>query len=294
MGVIVRPPLGDGVMAKEKKSCFIIMPITTPEGMVEKYRDGKKHFEHVLECLFGPSVSRAGYEPVPPKAKGSDLIHAGIIENLETADLVLCDMSCLNPNVFFEFGIRTALNKPVCLVKDEFIGKVPFDTTILNFQDYQSTLEPWDLDKEINKLSEHIAASAKRSKDVNTLWKYFGLKQEAQVYEGETGTEGKLDFLAMQMGAVLQRFDTMEERYTPEPESRTSENWIDVAREFTIDMLPKGGIYGIVGYEDDNERTLKVVLSESLSLSVQRQIRARAWAILKVRVRFEMGSAYRK
>ena len=49
---------------------------------------------------------------MPPTASGSDLIHAKIIKNLETADLVLCDMSALNPNVFFEFGMRTALNKP--------------------------------------------------------------------------------------------------------------------------------------------------------------------------------------
>jgi len=51
------------------------------------------------------------------------LIHAEIIRNIENADLVLCDMSCLNPNVFFEFGIRTSLNKPVSVVKMRSLKK---------------------------------------------------------------------------------------------------------------------------------------------------------------------------
>jgi hypothetical protein len=140
----------------EKKTCFIIMPITTPDTRLEDYRDGADHFKHVLECLFVPSVQKAGYEPIPPIAKGSDLIHAEIVSNLETADLVLCDMSCLNPNVFFEFGIRTSLNKPVCVVKDELTEKVPFDAGIINHHEYGSGLEHWNMDEEIDKLVEHV------------------------------------------------------------------------------------------------------------------------------------------
>ncbi len=102
-------------MADEKKTRFIIMPITTPKAFLDTYRDGKEHFKHVLKCLFIPSVEAAGYTAIPPIAKGADLIHAVTIENLEKADLVLCDMSCLNPNVFFKFGIRTSSNKPVCV-----------------------------------------------------------------------------------------------------------------------------------------------------------------------------------
>ena len=43
-------------MAKEEKKCFIIMPITTPDTYIERYRDGLDHFKHVLLCLFVPAV----------------------------------------------------------------------------------------------------------------------------------------------------------------------------------------------------------------------------------------------
>ncbi|HET6456594.1 MAG TPA: hypothetical protein VFI02_19510 [Armatimonadota bacterium] len=194
----------------EKKTCFIIMPITTPDHMLGVYRDGERHFKHVLECLFIPSVEKAGFEAIPPEAKGSDLIHAEIIGRLESSDLVLCDMSCLNPNVFFEFGIRTSLNKPVCVVKDEHTPKVPFDTSLLNHHEYSSTLGAWELEKEMETLAKHIATSAERSNGQNTLWKYFGLKSEAKSYEGESGAENKLDLIAMQLDSMQQRLGQME------------------------------------------------------------------------------------
>jgi len=188
-------------MATEK-TCFIIMPITTPDFMLDKYHDGKEHFKHILDCLFIPSVEKAGYQAIPPIAKGADLIHAEVVHNLETADIVLCDMSCLNPNVFFEFGIRTSLNKPVCVVKDELTEDVPFDAAILNYHEYKSSLEPWYLEAEVEALSKHIVASAERSKNENAVWKYFGLKKVAVPSEGEGGMEAKLDYLITKVDSL--------------------------------------------------------------------------------------------
>ena len=123
--------------------CFIIMPISTPETCVPLYQGDEDHFEHVLECLFIPAVEKAGFKAVRPAAKAAEVIQAVIIQNLEKADLVLCDMSTLNANVFFELGIRTALGKPVCLVKDDITQKVPFDTSIVNYYEYLSALPSW-------------------------------------------------------------------------------------------------------------------------------------------------------
>lgn len=128
-------------------SCFIIMPVSTPEMMVDDYGRDKDHFRHVLDHLFLPAVRSAGLDPILPTAEGSQLIHPEIVKNLEKADLVLCDMSILNPNVFFELGIRTALNKPVCLVRDNLTELVPFDMSIVNNHTYQSSLVPWVIDR---------------------------------------------------------------------------------------------------------------------------------------------------
>jgi hypothetical protein len=153
------------------KKCFIIMPITLPDPEVEhKYLNDIFHFTRVLEHLFVPAINNAGFRPVSPVTEGSKLIHADIINNLKTSDIVLCDMSALNPNVFFELGIRTALNKPVCMVVDHLTDNVPFDTSLLNYYKYNAYLQPWFLPNDIIGLTEHIRKSGL---DCNSFWECF-------------------------------------------------------------------------------------------------------------------------
>ena len=199
--------------------CFIIMPITTHDGFREKYRDGAEHFQHVLHSLLIPAVEKAKFVPIPPAIKGADVIQAEIVKKLETADLVLCDMSTLNPNVFFEWGIRTALNKPVCVVRDELTEKVPFDTGLLNHLEYKSTLNAWDIATEIDKIATHIQDSATSSKGTNPLWKYFGAKSDAVPAPKESGVDGKLDLMFMQLDAMRQKVDSLEVSNSPVPPS---------------------------------------------------------------------------
>ena len=199
----------ESTMGDDKKTCFIIMPITTPDSMLRAYKDDTEHFTHVYECLFEPSVTKAGYEPIPPKAKGADVIHADIVTKLEDASLVLCDMSCLNPNVFFELGIRTSLNKPVCLVADDQTAKVPFDTGIINFQPYDSSLKAWNLQSEVDRLSEHLKASGEGSEGGNTLWKVFGMQSESKPYEGGSGSDTKMDYLTLQVESLRKTIDRL-------------------------------------------------------------------------------------
>lgn len=158
--------------------CFIVMPITTYEP--EKYSNDQDHFKHVLDFLFIPAIEKAGFNAIPPSAEGGDIIHGEIIKNIQHADLVLCDMSSLNANVFFELGIRTAVNKSVCLVKDDATPKVPFDISIINHHTYISALNPWTLEKQIEALSNHIIKSAQKSDGKNSMWNYFSLSSDAK------------------------------------------------------------------------------------------------------------------
>jgi hypothetical protein len=128
-----------GEAEEDKKTCFVAMPVTTPEEYSEKFNDSA-HFSHVLDHLFTPAIQDAGYRVIPPASTGSDLIQAEIIRNLEQADLVLCDMSSLNPNVFFELGIRTALDRPIVIVRDNLTPKIPFDINAINNLTYEAAL----------------------------------------------------------------------------------------------------------------------------------------------------------
>ena len=80
------------------------MPITTPQDLIKDYNNDSKHFHRLLDRFFTPAIELAGFESISPVSTGSDIIHADIIKNLTLCEMVLCDISTLNPNVFFEFG----------------------------------------------------------------------------------------------------------------------------------------------------------------------------------------------
>ena len=193
-----------------EKKCFIIMPITTPEDKLSLYQNDKQHFDHVLECLFKPSIKKAGFKPIGPISKGSNVIHADIIKKLDKSDLVLCDMSCLNPNVFFEFGIRTSLNKPVSVVVDDVTDPIPFDTAIINREEYSSALETWNIEKSITILSEHIKKCYDENNIENPLWKYFSLTSTAEISKSKDEAS-KTELIEIQLESILKKMDYLLE-----------------------------------------------------------------------------------
>lgn len=218
------------------------MPVTT-SALAESIYGDPDHFAHVLEHLFVPAVENAGYRAVRPTMSGSDLIHAEIIRNLESADLVLCDITSLNANVFFEFGIRTALDRSVAIVRDDRTDALPFDTSILNTHTYESTLAPWSLESQIDLLSNHLKVAASTSQGRNPLWQYFGLTQRADpgAEVGESPTDAKLELILRELRNVALRDDSSSSLASIEAEElpRSSGAERALARRVSRPPLPK-------------------------------------------------------
>jgi hypothetical protein len=196
-------------------NCFVIMPVTTPAQLASEIYKDPDHFSHVLQYLFRPALERAGYNVIPPTAEGADLIHASIIKNLEEADLVLCDISTLNPNVFFELGIRTSLDRPVALVRDNYTQKIPFDTSSINTHAYDASLTTWSVEPEVTKLVTYIAKSVKRANGRNSMWRVFGITQRAEPAEIEDPSAAKLDLLIAQVGRLINQTVISQAQFYP-------------------------------------------------------------------------------
>jgi hypothetical protein len=66
--------------------------------------------DQVFKFIISPVCKEKGFEPTrSDKSYAVDKIDQSIITQLETADLVIADLSGHNPNAFFELGYRTAL-----------------------------------------------------------------------------------------------------------------------------------------------------------------------------------------
>lgn len=142
-----------------------------------RYGDRTDHFTKIHDTLLVPAIEAAGLRALPTARAGTENIQAAIINDLEGADLVLADLSALNPNVFLELGIRSALDKPVCLIWDG-LDTLPFDSGTLNTHRYDSR-PVYELNREIERLAAFITATVSKSDGRNELWKYFGSASNA-------------------------------------------------------------------------------------------------------------------
>jgi hypothetical protein len=109
----------------DKKLCFVIGPIGDEES------ETRVHADWLLEGVIEPvmaefphfEVKRADHDPRP------GLIDAQMINDLLNADLVIADLSFLNPNAFYEIGIRHMAQKPIIhmQLREE---RPPFDLSL--------------------------------------------------------------------------------------------------------------------------------------------------------------------
>jgi tetratricopeptide (TPR) repeat protein len=113
-------------MSTHSLECFVIMPIRR-EGTEEF-----AHFKALYEYTIKPTLEGVGYHVVrADEVTKAGAITKDVVERLARADLVVADMTDLNPNVFWELGVRHALNGrgTLTLIDEKRTSDIPFDLT---------------------------------------------------------------------------------------------------------------------------------------------------------------------
>jgi hypothetical protein len=160
----------------EKPLCFILMPITDPEG----YEKG--HFRTVYEDIFRPACEKAGFMAVRADDVGqANLIHLDILQKLIDCPMALCDLSGQNSNALFELGLRQAFDKPVVLVQETGTPQI-FDIAPLRYFEYRGNLQYRDVLEDQDKIANAIKLTQEASRTgqgVNSIVKLLSLTHPA-------------------------------------------------------------------------------------------------------------------
>ncbi len=110
---------------KQKKRCFVVMGF----GIKTDLATGRKlNLDNAYRNMIKPAVVQCGLECV----RADEIPHSGVIDlqmyrELLTADVVIADISTVNPNAIYELGIRHALRPWTTIVISESELKYPFD-----------------------------------------------------------------------------------------------------------------------------------------------------------------------
>lgn len=158
-----------------KEKCFVIMPISDPEG----YNEG--HFKCVYEDILKPAIENAGYEAFRvDEKKSSNMIQVSIIDEIISAPMAICDLSTRNPNVLFELGIRQAFDLPVVLVQEENTPRI-FDIANINTIDYRNGLIYREVMEDRDKITEGINSTREDKNGINSIIKLLQVGKKAEI-----------------------------------------------------------------------------------------------------------------
>jgi len=140
---------------KPKKKCFVLMPFRVKEMDKPRYPN-PNHWDDVYQGLIQCAVKGARLIcERDDEDIGTRLIIVNILKKIEEADLILCDLSSFNPNVFLELGWALRCDKPYILIKDD-LTTYTFDLNQVYIFNYSHSLQPSGLEKERKALTHMI------------------------------------------------------------------------------------------------------------------------------------------
>ena len=174
----------------KKPTVFVIMPFT--DDFFESYEMLKEHFSDRFEFLH------AGDED------NQQNILADIIMPIYNADVILADLSGLNPNVMYELGIAHSLNKKTIVITRDDLETLPFDLKQYRAKDYSTHFKKFN--ELVSYLEKHLTGAVDGSVvfsnpvsdflDKNQLQPESLFKENAYSVLIPDGEKGFIDFLA--------------------------------------------------------------------------------------------------
>ncbi len=158
-----------------EKKCFVVMGFNERvDPVTGRVLDLNKTYRGIIK----PAAEAAGFECF----RADEIQHAGLIDvpmyrSLLEADLVIADLSTLNPNAFFELGVRYALKsrKTIVIAEKGFVN--PFDTNHISMHFYQHdglVLDFEVVDEFKAELTELIKAVDAAEQDDSPVFEFLG------------------------------------------------------------------------------------------------------------------------
>lgn len=127
-------------------SCFVMMPFAAPLG-------------DYYSKIYKPAIEKAGLRAVRADADifGTGKIIDQIWAGINSAKVLVAELTTRNPNVFYELGLAHALEKPVVLVSSNE-ADIPFDLKHIRVIYYDMT-DPFWGSKLLDKVAENILSA---------------------------------------------------------------------------------------------------------------------------------------
>lgn len=192
-------------------TCGIVMPLSAIDGC------SAGHWLDV-QSIIKESVGSIT-EPIFATRMVSDADEVGVIQkrivqNIFLSDVVVCDVSCRNPNVMFELGMRLAFDRPAVIIKDD---KTPysFDTGVIEHLTYPRDLRYNSMLLFRKQLADKVLSTYQKDKqDPNhsTFLRNFGTFKVASLNTEEVKSDQLVITVLEQVQSQIARLNVKVDR----------------------------------------------------------------------------------
>jgi hypothetical protein len=198
------PNATDTAGQAKKAVCGIVMPIAA---MGDEYP--KVHWDRVRRILI-KAIELAGMDSqLVWENTDSDVIQTSILTNIYENDVIVCDVSNLNPNVMLETGLRLSTKLPTIIVTDELI-RPPFDISTIGYLAYQRDLEFNSIEQFIGELSNKIRSIHKAK--LENRYRSFVENFKFETVEPTTVTVTTEQHLSAKIDKIISTVNRLENR----------------------------------------------------------------------------------
>ena len=150
----------------------------------------RQPFDGYYPAIFRPALEACGFTVT----RADDIytprpVMLDIQENILSADLILCEMTGRNPNVFYELGLAHAAGKPTILVSTKE-DDIPFDLRHVRVIQYEPQMAGWEaaLRLAIEKAARSVSTESVWPPPLASLRR---AGQDSGAYAESRGPEGK-------------------------------------------------------------------------------------------------------
>ncbi|WP_262152219.1 hypothetical protein [Chryseobacterium foetidum] len=230
-------------------TCGIIMPISPMENCTAD------HWQEI-RALLKDVATEAGFKTeIVSQADETNVIQRTIVQNVFKSDVIICDVSCKNPNVMFELGMRLAFDKATVIIKDDVTG-YSFDTGILEHLEYPRDLRLGKMLRFKEDLAKKLESTYKKSlaENYSMFLHNFGTFKVATLDEVSVSKD---EYLVKSLEEIKSQINLLKRQVLPQHTSGMSDTARAALREanqtafleaYTNKFLEENNIESINGY----------------------------------------------
>ena len=97
----------------KRRTCFIVTPIGDENTEIRRHIDG------IIDQAIVPAIGAQFDIRVAHREFEIGSINDRVIKNIYNADLVIANLTTLNPNVMFELAMRYSYGKPAIVIAEK-------------------------------------------------------------------------------------------------------------------------------------------------------------------------------